>query len=245
MTPCKPKATLPARRTVANAAAIDPVLVTLDISAFAGRYQMRSHEKPAEVNRGLWCALAFLAVAVPVAGCSRESVPTDPSALGSHSELGHAHGGAVSDESPNVASELAVVRTLTAKYHDVSAALADGYQLGYRGVVTGCISNPTAGAMGYHYFNWAKMDDPAIAEHDPEVLVYHTADDGTLVLGAVEWVVPKTVWEQAGHTEPPVVFGQPLHVINPVLNWYIAHAWIWTHNPSGMFADWNPEVSCP
>jgi hypothetical protein len=144
-----------------------------------------------------------------------------------------------------VASELAAVRAATAKYHDVSAALADGYQLGYRGVVTGCISNPTAGAMGYHYFNWAKMDDPAIVEGDPEVLVYHTADDGTLVLGAVEWVVHKPLWEQAGHTEPPVVFGQALHVLNPVLNWYIAHAWIWKHNPAGMFADWNPEVRCP
>ena len=114
-----------------------------------------------------------------------------------------------------------------------------------RGVVTGCISNPTAGAMGYHYFNWAKMDDPSIDESDPEVLVYHRADDGTLVLGAVEWVVPKTLWEQAGHTEAPVVFEQTLHVLNPVLNWYIAHAWIWKHNPAGMFADWNPDVSCP
>jgi hypothetical protein len=209
---------------------------------------MRSHEKSAETNRGwLWCALGYLAVTMLVAGCSRQSVPTSPSALGSHSEVGvgHVHGGAVSDRSPNVASELAAVRAVTAKYHDVSAALADGYQLGYRGVVTGCISNPTAGAMGYHYFNWGKMDDPAIVEGDPEVLVYHTADDGTLVLGAVEWVVHKPLWEQAGNTEPPVVFGQTLHVLNPALNWYIAHAWIWKHNPAGMFADWNPEVSCP
>lgn len=146
---------------------------------------------------------------------------------------------------PHVPSELAAVRAATAKYHNLSAALADGYQLGYRGVVTGCISHPTAGAMGYHYFNWAKMDDPAIVEGDPEVLVYHTAGDGKLVLGAVEWVVHKPLWEQAGNTAPPVVFGQALHVLNPVLNWYIAHAWVWTHNPAGMFADWNPEVSCP
>jgi hypothetical protein len=179
-----------------------------------------------------------------VAACSRQNVPTSPSVAGSSAEVGHGHGGAVSVESPAVASELAAVRAATAKYHDVSAALADGYQLGYRGVVTGCISNPTAGAMGYHYFNWTKMDDPAIVEGGPEVLVYHTADDGTLVLGAVEWVVPKALWEQAGNTEPPVVFGVPLHVLNPVLNWYIAHAWIWTHNPAGMFADWNPDVSC-
>jgi hypothetical protein len=206
---------------------------------------MRSHEKSAETNRGwLWCVLGCLAFALSVAACSRQNAPTSPSAVGSHSEGGHVHGGELSDESPNVASELAAVRAATAKYHDVSAALANGYQLGYRGVVTGCISNPTAGAMGYHYFNWAAMDDPAIHEGDPEVLVYHTGDDGTLVLGAVEWVVPKTLWELAGNTEPPVVFGESLHVLNPVLNWYIAHAWIWTHNPAGMFADWNPEVSC-
>ena len=99
--------------------------------------------------------------------------------------------------------------------------------------------------MGYHYFNWARMEDPSIVEGDPEVLVYHTRDDGTLVLGAVEWVVPKVVWEQAGNTEPPVVFGERLHVINDVLNWYIEHAWIWKHYPAGMFADWNPEVGCP
>jgi hypothetical protein len=207
---------------------------------------MRSHEKSADTNRRrLWCALGCLAVAMWVAGCSRQNAPIGPSGLGLHSEVGHVHGGAVSDRSPNVASELAAVRAATAKYHDVSAALADGYQLGYRGVVTGCISHPTAGAMGYHYFNWAKMDDPAIVEGDPEVLVYHTRNDGTLKLGAVEWVVPKTLWEQAGNTEPPVVFGQTLHVLNPVLNWYLAHAWIWKHNPAGMFADWNPDVSCP
>ena len=207
---------------------------------------MRSHEKSAVTNRAWWWwSVGCFAVTAWVGGCSRQNAPTSPSALMSHVEIGHVHGGAVSETSPNVASDLAAVRAATAKYHDVAAALADGYQLGYRGVVTGCISNPTAGAMGDHYFNWAKMDDPAIVAGDPEVLVYHTGDDGTLVLGAVEWVVPKTLWVQTGNTEAPVVFGQPLHVLNPVLNWYITHAWIWTHNPAGMFADWNPEVSCP
>jgi hypothetical protein len=139
----------------------------------------------------------------------------------------------------------AAVRAATAKYHDVAAAVADGYVLGFRGVVAGCIAHPTLGAMGYHYFNWAKMDDPAIVAGDPEVLVYHKDDVGTLVLGAVEWVVPKVKWEEAENAKPPVVFGQELHVINFTLNWYIEHAWIWTHNPSGLFKDWNPTVSCP
>jgi len=40
------------------------------------------------------------------------------------------------------------------------------------------------------------------------------------------------------------VFVHPLPVLNPVLNWYVEHAWVWTHNSAGMFADWNPDVSC-
>ena len=42
-----------------------------------------------------------------------------------------------------------------------------------------------------------------------------------------------------------VVYGQTMHVINPVLNWYVEHAWIFTENPSGIFADFNPAVTCP
>jgi MoxR-like ATPase len=26
---------------------------------------------------------------------------------------------------------------------------------------------------------------------------------------------------------------------------YELHAWIWKHNPRGMFDDWNPRVVCP
>jgi len=75
--------------------------------------------------------------------------------------MAHVDGVAPSDDSPSANALLAAVRAATAKYHDVSAAEAAGYQLGYKGVVTGCISNPTAGAMGYHYVNWTKMDDPS------------------------------------------------------------------------------------
>ncbi len=36
-----------------------------------------------------------------------------------------------------------------------------------------------------------------------------------------------------------------MHVLNPVLGPYIHHAWVWKRNPSGIFSDWNPEVTCP
>ncbi len=141
--------------------------------------------------------------------------------------------------------DLAEIRRATAQYHQIENAIADGYQLGYRGVVTGCIAHPTDGAMGYHYFNWDLFDDPEIDPLKPEGLVYAPGPNGQLKLVAVEWVVPKTIWEGAGNTGAPTVLGMDLHILNPVLNWYIQHAWIWEHNPSGMFEDWNPRVTCP
>ncbi len=189
--------------------------------------------------------LACLAVILLAARCTKSTAPTAPAAPTAAAAAEHVHSSDMAEPQANVEAMLAVVRAATAKFHNVSAAQAAGYQLGYKGVVTGCVANPGVGAMGYHYFNWAKMDNPSIIEDDPEVLVYHTGDDGTLVLGAVEWVVPKALWEAAGNTAAPVVFGHSLHILNPVLNWYVEHAWVWTNNASGMFADWNPDVTCP
>ena len=35
-----------------------------------------------------------------------------------------------------------------------------------------------------------------------------------------------------------------MHILVPAVGFYILHAWVWGHNPAGMFVDWNPEVSC-
>jgi hypothetical protein len=189
--------------------------------------------------------LACFAVILLAAGCSQATAPTYPAALSTSAGAAHVHSSDAGEPPANVNAMLAVVRAATAKYHNISAAQSAGYELGYKGLVTGCVANPGVGAMGYHYFNWAKMDDPSIIQDDPEVLVYHVGNDGTLVLGAVEWVVRKTLWDATGNIAPPVVFGHTLHILNPGLNWYVEHAWVWTENPSGMFADWNPHVACP
>jgi hypothetical protein len=45
--------------------------------------------------------------------------------------------------------------------------------------------------------------------------------------------------------EPPRLFGQDFHHNNALSLWAL-HAWIWRHNPLGMFADYNPRVAlCP
>ena len=147
----------------------------------------------------------------------------------------------------SIQAELAELRQATATYHDINVALGEGFVLGINGGVKLCVAHATLGAMGYHYSRQDRFDDVTINELEPEVLVYHIAEDGSLTLGAVEWVVPKVAWEAAHGVgaPPPVVYGTALTVINPVLNWYVAHAWIWKPNPSGILMDWNPNVTCP
>jgi hypothetical protein len=146
-------------------------------------------------------------------------------------------------------NDIAVVRQVTARFHDVEAAKAAGYELGYVNgsgtrIITGCIANPTAGVMGYHYFNKALIDDLVVDEQKPEGLVY-TLQDGEYKLGAVEYVVPGAGSNPPGVSEPPVVFGRPMHILVPAVGFYIQHVWVWSHNPAGMFVDWNPELTCP
>lgn len=166
----------------------------------------------------------------------------DPSLGGKEAEILSSQ-----EQAASIQADLAELRQITAIYHDIDEALADGFELGIDGGVTGCVANPTLGAMGYHYSLQERFDDVTIDELEPEVLVYYPTKDGSLKLGAVEWVVPKAAWE-AVHgvgAPPPVVYGKELTVINPVLNWYVAHAWIWKPNPSGIMSDWNPDVACP
>jgi hypothetical protein len=151
--------------------------------------------------------------------------------------------------------ELAQVRAATARFHRVEEAIAAGYELGWVNgagvrIIAGCVAHPTAGAMGYHYINEELMDDLAVDPLEPEALVYAPAPDGGLKLVAVEWIVRGPQSNPPGVPEdapPPTVLGMDMHILVPPPGpaFYLTHAWIWMHNPAGMFADWNPEVSCP
>ncbi|MEO7061070.1 MAG: hypothetical protein ABI083_15210 [Lapillicoccus sp.] len=147
--------------------------------------------------------------------------------------------------------ELAQVRRATAKFHRVDAAVAAGYELGWVDgsgvrILTGCVSDPTAGAMGYHYFNAKLMADNAVNAREPEALVYAPTPTGGLKLVAVEWVVRGPQSNPPGVSEAPSILGMKMHILVPPPGpaFYLMHAWVWKHNPSGMFADWNPNVSC-
>jgi hypothetical protein len=145
---------------------------------------------------------------------------------------------------------LAVVRQVTAKFHDIDAAKAAGYELGYLNgagnrIISGCIANPGVGVMGYHYFNKALIDDLQVDPQKPEGLVYASGPEGQLKLVAVEYVVPGAGSNPPGVSTPPSVLGIQMHILVPAVGFYIQHFWVWSHNPSGMFVDWNPKLSCP
>lgn len=135
--------------------------------------------------------------------------------------------------------QLAQLRDATAKYHSIPTAQAAGYNL-----VPGldyCFNNPGVGGMGFHYINVSLLDTK-VEPLKPEALVYAPRRNGKLQLVAVEYIVPISAWD-ATNTQRPTLYGQTFER-NDALGVYALHAWIWKHNPLGMFNDWNPRVSC-
>jgi hypothetical protein len=140
---------------------------------------------------------------------------------------------------------LAQVRAAVARYHTTDAAMAAQY-----GLVPGldnCFELPGTGGMGFHYINTNLLDLTLNAEQ-PEALVYQQMPNGTLHLGAVEYIVPAAPWDAAHPGQLPTITGlgpQPMHLhLNAALGVYVLHAWLFTKNTDGTFADWNPDVSC-
>jgi hypothetical protein len=180
-------------------------------------------------------ALVLVAVALIPSVASAEK-----DATAAHDHAAHAAG---------LDDELAGTRRATARFHSVEAATAAGYELGWVNgsgvrIISGCVAHPTAGAMGYHYFNQQLVADNAVDPLRPEALVYAPASDGGLKLVAVEWVVRGPNTNPPGVATAPSLLGMPMHILVPAVGFWLKHAWIWKHNPAGMFADWNPDVSC-
>lgn len=139
-------------------------------------------------------------------------------------------------------------RRATAGYHDISAATADGFgELRDKNGIA-CIDSP-AGGMGIHYVLGSRVGNAAENVETPEALIYEPQKNGRLRLVGLEYVVLQSTWQGAGNTAPPSLFGRSFELVASgnrygLPAFYELHAWIWKHNPNGMFEDWNPTVSC-
>lgn len=140
------------------------------------------------------------------------------------------------------ATLVATVRQATRGFMNVDAAEAAGY-----GLFHGCVSGAQEGAMGIHYVNGDLVGDGEIDASRPEALIYEIRG-GRLQLVGVEYVVIAEAWD-ANHETPPALMGQVFHYVGApnrykIPAFYELHVWAWKQNPSGMFTDWNPKVSC-
>jgi hypothetical protein len=155
-------------------------------------------------------------------------------------------GSAFAENSSELNKGLAEVRQATTKYHDINVAIEDGYV-----PVGECVEVPGLGAMGIHYLNFGLLGDGELDANSPEVLLYIPNEDGKLKLAGVEYVVSVEEWLEADNSvdTPPTFFGQtfegPMDGHGPgEPEHFDKHVWIWEENPSGMFAQFNPNLTC-
>lgn len=144
---------------------------------------------------------------------------------------------------PGSATLVDVVRQSTERFLHISRATSAGY-----GRLLGCTNGPDEGSMGVHYANPTLVGDGALDARYPEVLMYEPLADGHMRLLGVEYVVIAEAWDST-HPAPPVLRGQLFHYEESPNRYglppfYALHVWAWKANPKGMFADWNPSVTC-
>ena len=165
---------------------------------------------------------------------------------------------------------LADVRAATERFKDVNVALAEGY---IRDPMNICdtaemMGRPAQlGAMGIHFFrpDILGISGPPNPRVDgngthtdfnkPGILIYEPQADGSLELVAVENLVFQKSWHAAGNKQLPSFHGvaydnmkddpatkiDEAHMFEPH---YDRHVWLYRANPNGMFAQFNPNVSC-
>lgn len=175
--------------------------------------------------------LASLA-AVAVGACDR---PTPPSAPELHGSSGHAPAMQTARLTPDILRDIAGLRERTARFQRFDAAV----DAGWSAQITPCFADPQLGGMGFHYGNPGLIDGTVDAL-EPELLLYEPEKNGRLRFVAVEYIVPFTAWTSA---EPPRLYGQSFHR-NEAFGIWALHVWHVRENSRGIFADWNPGVSC-
>ena len=162
------------------------------------------------------------------------------------------------------------VKAAAEKYRDVKVALAEGYIPDPSGMceTADMMGQPAKlGAMGVHYFrpDLLGISGPPNPRVDgtgtytdfnkPAILLYEPQADGSMQLTGVENLVFEKAWKAAGHDAPPTFHGVPFDrmaddpatKIDEAHNFmphFDRHVWVFRDNPSGTFAQYNPNVTC-
>lgn len=165
-------------------------------------------------------------VAVLAAACGE--TPSDISHASLHGQVETRAAAAAS------AGSLKALHAATARFHSTVQATNAGYVED-----SPCVAAPGLGTMGFHWVNQSLVD-PVFEPLNPEAVLYAPNGNGKLKLVAVEYIVINT------GQPAPTFDGQPFDIGGtpvPVAHWSL-HVWIHQDNPSGIFAPFNPAISC-
>ena len=136
--------------------------------------------------------------------------------------------------------DLQRVRAAVAKYHSQTLAEKHGY----------APTNECVPGMGYHYVNPDRFasTDPL----EPGALIYapRANGKGRVLIGVEYFVVDQDQNPATQNAVIPTMFGKkydgpmPGHAPGMPVH-YDLHAYVWTDNPNGVLATFNPDVVCP
>ncbi len=152
--------------------------------------------------------------------------------------------GAQGGSSAGLAERLERVRYATGAYHNEALAVASGFH-----ATDHCVASP-GGLMGYHYTNAGRLQDNVIDADKPEMLLYAPTRGNERKLVALEYWKADRDQDLATDDDRPTLFGQPFDGPMPghepgMPVHYDLHVWVWSENPAGLFAPFNPRLSCP
>jgi hypothetical protein len=147
------------------------------------------------------------------------------------------------DQKASANALVQVVRQVTAGFQTPDT-LPQEYQL-----VLGCVSGGDFSAMGLHFLNMSLVGDGEVDKYTPEIVLYEPLPDGTMRITGVDYLVYAADWDYKHPDGPPQLEGQLFHFFESpnrfgLPAFYTLHVWAWTDNPSGTFANWNPNVHC-
>ena len=146
-------------------------------------------------------------------------------------------------------------------FKDVAYARSQGYVQ-----ASPCEAHPTRGAMGHHFVNLRLLGITAPVNervngtgtytgvNPPPILLYIPDGQGGLKLAGIELLVFAEAWH-ATNKQPPKYRGReydymaddpstPQDEAHGFMPHYDLHIWLFEHNPSGLYAQWNPALSC-
>lgn len=147
-------------------------------------------------------------------------------------------------------------------YKSVSNATSNGYT-----PTNECVRHPSLGAMGYHYVNRELLGLTApvngkvngtstyIGVEPPAILLYAPDGHGGRKLAGIEILVFAAAWD-AENQHPPMYRGRTFKYMaddpttlrdeaHGFMPHYDLHIWLFEHNSSGLYAEWNPAITCP